>query len=190
MKIAIITGTTRPGRKSLAVAEWVLAQAADRTDAEFEIVDIADYNLPLYDESMPAMMGQYEHEHTKRWNAKIAEFDGYIFVTAEYNHAAAAPLTNAMAYPYNEWVNKGAAFVGYGGMGGARAIENLRLIVAELQLADVRQAIHLSAFDDMENFQTIKPRPMQAKQLETLFDQLIAWSGALKSLRESQLVDA
>ena len=71
-------------------------------------------DLPLYDESMPATMGQYEHEHTRRWNAKIAEFDGYIFVTAEYNHAAAAPLTNALAYPYNEWVNKGAAFVGYG----------------------------------------------------------------------------
>ena len=183
MKIAIITGTVRPNRVSPAVAEWVKSIAAEREGVEFEIVDIADYNLPLYDEPMPAAYGQYANEHTKTWAAKIAEFDGYIFVTAEYNHAAAAPLLNAMAFPYNEWNNKAAGFVGYGSLGGARAVENLRLVAGELQLADVRTAAHLSLFDDFENFSVVAPREMQVEAVNGMLDQLLSWAGALKAVR-------
>src|SRR5690606_13315100 len=86
-KIGIIIGSTRPGRNGPAVAQWVYEFARKRSDAQFELIDIADYNLPLLDEPAPASMGQYSKEHTKKWAAKIAEFDGYIFVTPEYNHA-------------------------------------------------------------------------------------------------------
>lgn len=183
MKIAILTGTVRPNRVSPAVAEWVRSIAAEREGVEFEIVDIADYNLPLYDEPMPAGYGQYANEHTKVWNAKIAEFDAYILVTGEYNHAAPAPLLNALAFPYNEWNNKAVGFVGYGSLGGGRAVENLRLVAGELQLADVRTAAHLSLFDDFENFSVPAPRDVQKDSVNGMLDQLIAWAGALKSLR-------
>src|SRR3989442_14198864 len=128
LKVAIIIGSTRPGRKAEAVARWAYDIARKRTDAEFEVVDIASFNLPLLDEPMPPMFGQYSHDHTKAWSAKIASFDGFIFVTPEYNHATSGALKNAIDFLYNEWVNKAAGFIGYGATSGARAVENLRLI--------------------------------------------------------------
>ncbi|MDO5677008.1 MAG: NAD(P)H-dependent oxidoreductase [Propionibacteriaceae bacterium] len=184
MKIAIITGTTRPGRKSLAVAEWVKSIADERTDATYEIVDIAEYDLPLFDEPMPTAYGQYANDHTKRFNAKIGEFDGYVMVTGEYNHSTPAALTNAITFPYNEWVNKAVGFVGYGSLGGSRSIENLRLMAAELQMADVRTAAYLSLFDDFEEFTTLAPRDNQKESVNGMLDQLVAWAGAMKTLRE------
>ncbi|HJE51288.1 MAG TPA: NAD(P)H-dependent oxidoreductase [Tessaracoccus flavescens] len=183
MKIAILTSTVRPGRNSIKVAEWVKENAPQIDGVEFELVDIAEYDLPLYDEPMPAAYGQYANEHTKKWAAKVAEFDGYVFVTAEYNHAAPSALLNAIAYPYQEWNNKAAAFVGFGSLGGARAVENLRLVAAEIQLADVRQGVYLSLFDDFENFADCKPRENQLEALGTMFEQLISWSKAMKTLR-------
>jgi len=138
VKIGIIIGSTRPGRKAVVVAKWAYEIARKRKDAEFELVDIADFNLPLLDEPMPPVFGQYSHDHTRAWSAKIASFDGYVFVTPEYSHATSYALKNAIEFLHNEWINKAAGFIGYGGMSGARAVEDLRLIMGEVQVATVR----------------------------------------------------
>jgi NAD(P)H-dependent FMN reductase len=183
IKIAIILGSTRPGRKGEAVARWVYEIAKKRIDAEFEFVDIKDFNLPLLDEPIPPSQGQYSKEHTKAWSAKIDSFDGYIFVTAEYNHGIPGALKNAIDYLYMEWNNKAAGFVGYGSAGGVRAAEQLRLVMAELQIADVRAQVTLSLFTDFENFTKFKPAAFQEQYVNTLLDQVIAWGRALKFLR-------
>ena len=183
IKIAIIIGSTRPGRKAEAVAKWVHEIAKKRSDAGFEIVDIKDYNLPLLDEPVPPSMGQYSQSHTKTWSAKIAAFDAYVFVTPEYNHSTSGALKNAIDYLYAEWNNKVAGFVGYGSAGGTRAVENLRLVMGELQIADVRAQVALSLFTDFENFTTFKPAAMHETSVNAMLDQVIAWGGALKTLR-------
>lgn len=184
IKVAIIIGSTRPGRKAEAVARWVYDIARQRADAEYELVDIQAFNLPLLDEPVPPSRGQYSKEHTKVWSARIAAFDAYVFVTPEYNHATSAALKNAIDFLYAEWNNKAAGFVGYGSAGGSRAIENLRLIMGELQVADVRNQVMLSLFTDFENFTTFKPAATHEKAVGAMLNQLVAWGGALKGLRE------
>jgi NAD(P)H-dependent FMN reductase len=181
-KIAIILGSTRPGRNGEAVARWVLENAAARTDAEYELVDLADFPLPHLDEAMPPSLGQYANEHTRNWAAKIAEFDGYIFVTPEYNHSTSGVLKNAIDYLYAEWNNKAAGFVSYGSVGGTRAVEHLRLIAAELQIATVRAQVALTLAGDFENYSVFTPGPQHADNLTTLFTQLESWSSALAPL--------
>jgi NAD(P)H-dependent FMN reductase len=183
VKLAIIIGSTRPGRKAEAVARWVHQIAQKHSGATFEVVDIQTFNLPLLDEPVPPSMGQYSKPHTKAWAAKIASFDGYVFVTPEYNHGTSAALKNAIDFLYAEWNNKAAGFVSYGSAGGARAVEQLRLMMGEIQVADVRAQVMLSLFTDFENFTTFKPAPMHEQSVNTMLDQLIAWSGALKLLR-------
>lgn len=183
IRIGIVVGSTRPGRKAEAVARWAFDIARKRSDAEFEIVDIVEFNLPLLDEPLPASLGRYSHDHTRAWSAKIASFDGYVFVTPEYNHATSGALKNAIDFLHNEWVNKAAGFIGYGGMSGGRAVENLRLIMAELQVATVRAQVGLSLFTDFENFTLFKPASMHEREVNAMLDQLIAWTGALRSLR-------
>jgi NAD(P)H-dependent FMN reductase len=114
LRIAITIGSTRPGRKGEAVAKWVYEIVQKRSDAEFELVDIKDFNLPLLDEPVSPIMGQYTHQHTKTWSAKIASFDAYVFVTPEHNHGTSGALKNAIDFLYHEWTNKAAGFVGYG----------------------------------------------------------------------------
>ncbi|GIH79980.1 NADPH-dependent FMN reductase [Planobispora longispora] len=189
VKIAIVLGSTRPGRIGQAVAQWVYDFAAKRTDAQFELVDIADYSLPLLDEPVPPSMGQYNNEHTKRWAARIAEFDGYVFVTPEYNHSTSGALKNALDYLYAEWNNKAAGFVGYGSAGGTRAVEQLRLIMAELQVATVRTQVALSLFTDFENFSAFQPAAHHEQPLTTMLDQLAAWSQAMKLVRGRDHMD-
>ncbi|MDR9856278.1 NAD(P)H-dependent oxidoreductase [Paenibacillus sp. VCA1] len=183
LNIAIIIGSTRPGRNGKAVAEWVYEIAKRREDARFEIVDIADYNLPLLDEPMGAASGQYTKPHTIAWSEKIKSFDGYVFLTPEYNHAISGALKNAIDYLYYEWNNKAAGIVGYGGGGGVRAAENLRLIAGELMLAVVRAQVGLTFNGDFENYTVFKPAPYQEGVLNTMLDQVVAWSGALGTLR-------
>src|SRR3979411_1417354 len=120
LRIAVIIGSTRPGRKGEAVAKWVYEIAQKRSDAEFELVDIKDFNLPLLDEPVPPIMGQYSKPHTKAWAAKIGSFDAYVFVTPEYNHGISGALKNAIDFLFAEWNNKAAGFVSYGGASGAR----------------------------------------------------------------------
>ena len=184
IKVAIVIGSTRPGRKAEAVARWVHDSATKRSDAEFELVDIKDFNLPLLDEPMPPAMGQYSQPHTKAWAAKVASFDAYVFVTPEYNHGTSGALKNAIDYLYREWNNKAAGFVGYGSSGGTRAVEQLRLVMGELLVADVRAQVALSLFTDFENFSAFKPAPSHDRSMNAMLDQVIAWGGALKTLRK------
>ena len=184
LRIAIIIGSTRPGRNGEAVAKWVYEIAQKRRDADFELVDIKDFNLPLLDEPVPPSMGQYSKPHTKKWAAKIGSFDGYVFVTPEYNHGISGALKNAIDFLFAEWNNKAAGFVSYGGAGGARAVEQLRLVLAEVQMATVRNQVLLSMFNDFENFSVFKPDARHLKSVNGMFDQVIAWGGALKALRE------
>jgi NAD(P)H-dependent FMN reductase len=183
LKVAIIIGSTRPGRIADAVAHWVYDIASKRSDAAFKIVDIKDFNLPLLDEPVPAAMGRYSQPHTKAWAAKVAEFDAFVFVTPEYNHGPSAALKNAIDYLYREWNNKAVGFVGYGGNGGARAVEILRQVVSNVELADVRAQVGLSIFTDFENLTTIKPGSHLEPTVTLMLDQVIAWGGALKPLR-------
>jgi len=187
LRIAIIIGSTRPGRKGEAVGKWTYDIARKRTDAEFELVDIAEFNLPLLDEPMPPMFGQYSHDHTRVWSAKIASFDGYVFVTPEYNHGTSAALKNAIDFLHQEWTNKAAGFVAYGGTMGARAVENLRLVLAELQVATVRMQVGLSMFTDFENFSVFKPAETREKHVNDMLDQVIAWSSVLRPLRNKNV---
>lgn len=180
--IAIILGSTRPGRNGEAVAKWVLEKAASRSDATYELVDLADYPLPHLDEAMPPAYGQYANDHTKKWAAKIDQFDGYIFVTPEYNHSTSGVLKNAIDYLYSEWNNKAAGFVSYGSVGGTRAVEHLRLVAAELQMATVRSQVALSLYTDFENFSTFTPGAQHDSAVDTLFDQVEAWAGVLAPL--------
>jgi NAD(P)H-dependent FMN reductase len=185
LRVGIIVGSTRPGRKAAAVAKWAYDILKSREDAEFEIVDIEDYKLPLLDEPVPASMRQYSKAHTKTWSAKIDSLDAYIFVTPEYNHSTSAALKNAIDFLFQEWNDKAAGFVGYGAAGGVRAVESLRLVMGEIKVADVRAQVMLSLRDDFENFTALKPRELHNKAVHAVADEVIAWGGALKGLREA-----
>ena len=186
LKIAIIVGSTRPGRKGEAVAKWAYEIARKRTDAEFALLDLATFNLPLLDEPLPATSGSYSHPHTGTWSAAIASFDGYVFVTPEYNHGTSGALKNAIDYLYGEWTDKAAGFIGYGYAMGSRAIENLRLVMTSLQVATVRPQVGLSLFADFECGVVFKPTEIQEQRLNSVLDHVIAWSGALKVLRKRE----
>ena len=183
LKLAIIVGSTRPGRRGKAVADWVLAKAKERTSADYELIDLIDHPLPHIDEPLPPSLGKYAREHTKAWAATIGEFDGYVFVTPEYNHSTSGVLKNAIDYVYGEWNNKAAAFVAYGTAGGARAIEHLRAVSSELQIATVRQTVMFSLMTDFENFSVFTPAAYHDALAVTLFTQLESWAGALKAIR-------
>ncbi len=183
IRVAVISGSTRPGRHSDGVAEWVLENARQRTDAEFELVDIQDFRLPLLDEPAPPALHKYSKPHTLEWARRIASFDAFVFVTAEYNHAIPGALKNAIDYLYAEWNNKAAGFVSYGSAGGARAVEHLRQVMGELQVADVRRQVMFSLYDDFEAFRTLRPKPAHEGALKEMLDQLVAWGEALKSMR-------
>ena len=183
-KIGIILGSTRPGRNGEAVARWVTEIAQRRTDAEFELVDLADYRLPHLDEAIPPSLGApYSQQHTREWSEKIASFDGYVFVTPEYNHSTSGALKNAIDFLYTEWNDKAAGFVSYGSVGGTRAVEHLRLVMGELQVADVRAQVALSLATDFKNYSEFTPQHYQAGAVGAMLDQVVAWSTALRSVR-------
>ncbi len=185
LKIAIIVGSTRPGRVGEAVAKWAHDLARQRTDATFELVDLASFNLPLLDEPVPASSGQYGRPHTKAWAAAIASYDGFVFVTPEYNHGISGALKNAIDFLNREWANKAAGFIGYGGMMGSRAVEHLRAVMGSLQVATVLPQVGLSLFTDFEKFSVFKPTELQTKSLATLLDHVVAWSSAFRALRDN-----
>ncbi|MGY1831155.1 NADPH-dependent FMN reductase [Geodermatophilus sp. SYSU D01180] len=182
-RIGIILGSTRPNRNGEQVARWVLDLAARRQDADYELVDLRDYPLPHLDEPLPPSFGRYQNDHTRRWAAKIASFDGFVIVTPEYNHGTSGVLKNAIDYLYAEWNNKAVGFVSYGNVGGARAVEHLRLVAAELQMADVRQQVTLSLVTEFEEYRTFRPGDHTLPAVATLLDQVVAWSTALAPLR-------
>ena len=184
LNVAIILGSTRPGRNGEAVAKWVHEIARRRTDATFELIDVKDFNLPLLDEPMPPSLGQYSQPHTRAWAAKIAEFDAFVFVTPEYNHGIPGALKNAIDFLFREWNHKAAGFVSYGGYAnGSRAVEQLRLVMAELHVADVRAQVLLSLFTDFESFSVFKPSAGREAAVTTMLDEVLAWGGALQTFR-------
>ena len=185
LHIGVILGSTRPGRNGKGVADWVIEKTAGRPGATYELVDLADYPLPLLDEPAPASMQQYTKQHTKRWAAKVAEFDGFVFVSPEYNHSTSGVLKNALDFLNVEWNDKAAALVTYGSVGGARAAEHLRAILSELQVAHVRQQMTFSLFTDFTNFTTFAPKPQHDDSFLLMLNQLEAWAGALRTLRSA-----
>ena len=190
IRIGIILGSTRPNRNGEQVAKWVYDIASRRGDAEFELVDLRDYPLPHLDEPLSPSFGQYQHEHTRAWADKIASFDGFVMVTPEYNHSTSGVLKNAIDYLYAEWNNKAVGFVSYGGVGGARAAEHLRLVCGELQMADVRQQVALSLLTEFEDFSVFKPGEYNTAAVDTMLDQVVAWSAALAPLRTARRLTA
>ena len=186
VKIAIVTGTTRPGTKAPAVADWILAQSSSQRHAEFDILDIAAFDLPLLDEPIPPMRGQYTRNHTKAWSEAVAKYDGFIFVTPEYNHGPAPALVNAIDYLAAEWTDKAAAFVSYGAQaGGVRAVEPLRSMLAALNVATIANHVNLSLLTDFVGFSSPNPAETKVQELDALFRQLTRWAKALGGIRSS-----
>lgn len=184
LKIGIILGSVREGRNGEQVAKWMYDFAQNRGDeATYELVDLADYRLPLLGISLSDEEKEEADRVIKAWSEKMASFDGYIFVTPEYNHAIGGALKNALDYLNPELNNKAAGFVGYGSLGGTRAHENMRLILGELQVADVRTAVTFSLLTDFENFSVFKPADYHKDNANGMLDQLLAWSKALKTVR-------
>ena len=185
MNIAIILGTTRPGRFGVQVGEWVASTVKDHAGATFEVVDLAEVNLPLFDEQLPPMQGKYANPHTKAWAKTIAKFDGFVFVTGEYNRSMPAALKNAIDYLYAEWRHKPAAFVTYGAdSGGMRAAEHLRGTLSNfgvyVQAEQVSLPRYWTQLDDAGAFQ---PTEQQDQSLHTLLDSIVFWSGVFQDAR-------
>jgi NAD(P)H-dependent FMN reductase len=175
LNIGIILGSTRQGRVSPQVAEWVKEIADKRGDANYEIVDIADFKLPF--------LGEADAPGIAAWNEKLASLDGFVFIVQEYNHSITGALKNALDLAREAWNNKAAGIVSYGSVGGARAAEHLRGILGELAVADVRTHPALSLFTDFENGTDFKPADMHVDTVSQMLDQLVSWSTALKSIR-------
>jgi NAD(P)H-dependent FMN reductase len=183
VRIAVVLASTRPGRLGEAVALWVLEQARRHGGPDVELVDLQEVGLPLLDEPVVPMIATGDHEHTRRWSEIVARFDGYVFVTPEYNHGVPAALKNALDYLYAEWNDKAAAFVSYGSDGGSRAVAQLRQVMAPLKLADVAAQVTLNLATDFVDYSEFKPQAYQELRLREVLDQVAAWAEALRSLR-------
>jgi NAD(P)H-dependent FMN reductase len=184
-RIAIIIGSTRPDRVGPAVAHWLLDLAKQRGDAEYELVDLADFDLPHLDEPLPAATGQYTRPHTLRLAETVAGFDGFVFVTPEYNRSFPGVLKTAIDLVYAEWHHKSAGFVGYGADGGVRAVEHLRGVMGMLQIADVRSQVTLSLYDDFADFVRPTPRERQVGFAGTMLGEVVEWAEALSYVRSA-----
>ncbi|KML39404.1 NADPH-dependent FMN reductase [Cytobacillus firmus] len=175
LNIGIILGSTRQGRVSPQVGSWLKEIADKRGDAEYEIIDIADFKLPF--------LGEADSPGIAAWNEKLSSLDGFIFIVQEYNHSITGALKNALDLAREPWNNKAAGIVSYGSTGGARAAEHLRGIMGELMIADVRVHPTLSLFTDFENGTVFKPQDLHLDNVNAMIDQVISWSGALKKIR-------
>jgi NAD(P)H-dependent FMN reductase len=184
VNIAVILGSTRPNRHSEDVGRWLLDRATRRSDLTIEAIDLAQIDLPIYDEPHPPIMGAYTHQHTRDWAERIGPYDGYVFVTPEYNRSVPAVLKNAIDYLYAEWTNKAAGFVSYGAdAGGARAVEHLRCILGELHIADVRTMVPLSLTDDFEQYTHFAPTEAAAAKADAMLAELTSWARAMRTVR-------
>ena len=189
MLIQVVNGTTREGRFSERVAHWVLQKLSARTDIDVELVDLREYPLPFFDGISPARTQRdYPNDAVARFGRTIDRADGYIVLAGEYNHGYPAVLKNAMDWTFVEWRRKPVAYVGWGGVGGARAIEQLRQVAVEFEMAPLRHAVHilpdvilaarqLDDPTDTSAFASLEPR------LKTLVDDLTWWTAALHAAR-------
>jgi NAD(P)H-dependent FMN reductase len=187
-RIGIVIGSTRPGRFGEKPAAWIHGMARKRADLDFDLIDLRDYPMPLFNEPASPAWGPIKNEVAQRWAAKLAGLDGFILVTPEYNHGTSAVLKNALDYAYNEFVRKPVAFVAYGGVGGARAVEHLRLVAVELQMASVRNAVHITGSDFLGLLQQGKSFdefPYLAQSAAAMLEELAWWAKTLKIAREN-----
>lgn len=187
-RIGIIIGSTRAGRFADHPAEWIRDIAAARGDIDVEVLDLRDYPMPFFDESGGLAYTPTRNETAQRWQKKIAALDGFIVLAAEYNRGPTGVLKNALDYAYNEWNNKAVAFLGYGGVGGARAVEQLRLHAIELQMAPTRAGVHI-LWPDMLAVKSEGKKLSEFAHLNQtaagMLDQLVWWTKALKKAREA-----
>lgn len=184
LTIGIIVGSTRPGRIGPHIGAWV-DQHVHAENTEFVLIDLMDFELPNLDESIPGGAGKYAKEHTKKWAAAIAPLDGFIFVTPEYNHGIPGALKNALDFLGPEWRNKAAGIVSYGGVGGARVAEQLRVVLTELQIANVRQQVMFNTILEFNSERKFTPNDdLHLPELKTMLTQLTSWAGALKTVRQ------
>ncbi|RFC69070.1 MULTISPECIES: NADPH-dependent FMN reductase [Mesorhizobium] len=188
-KIAIIIGSTRQTRFADKPAQWVFEQAKKRDDLEFELVDLRDYDLPFFNEAASNLWMPSKDEHAVKWQNKIGEFDGYLFIVAEYNRSITGALKNALDQCYKEWNHKPMGAVAYGGVGGARALEHLRNISVELQMVPVRNAVHIGGGEFMKVSPLGANEPMSSIEgillpsLKNTLDDLAWWGNATKVAR-------
>ena len=192
-RIGIVISTTRQGRFGDKPAAWVHALAAARGDLAFEIVDLRDYPMPLFEEAASPAYVPPKNEAARRWGQKVAELDGFIFVTAEYNRGPPAALKNALDHAYTEFNRKPVAFVGYGGVGAARAVEQLRLICIELQMAPTRSGVHIGGADFIGLFmqgKTFADMPHLDPTATVMLDELAWWTHALNAARAETALKA
>ncbi|MGB2569006.1 NADPH-dependent FMN reductase [Micromonospora citrea] len=194
VRIGLIVGSTRPGRRGAAVAGWV-AEVASRHpavrdgDAVVELVDLAEQDLPLLDEPVPALFGDYRRPHTRRWSTVVGACDAFVFVTPDYNRSIPAALKNAVDYLYAEWNDKVAGVVNYGVQGGNRAGDHLQTVLGEVRVAVVPTRVSLSLFTDFDFSQAqpgdptggrIAPGDEREQTLVTMLTEIVSWSGALR----------
>jgi NAD(P)H-dependent FMN reductase len=187
-RIGLVISTTREGRFGDKPARWIHDLAAARGDLEVELVDLRDYPMPFFDEPGSPIYMPPKDAAARRWGQKMAGLDGFIFVTAEYNRAPPAALKNALDYAYAEFNRKPAAYVGYGGVGGARAVEQLRLICVELQMAPTRSGVHIGGADFIGmkmHGKTFAEMPHLEPSAVAMLDELAWWAHALKAAREA-----
>lgn len=187
-KIGILMSTTRDARFADQPAAWIRRVAQARGDFAYEVLDLRDFPLPFFNEAGSSMGAPVEDEAGQRWQRKVAEFDGFIFVTAEYNHGVPGVLKNALDFAYREWNRKPVAFVGYGSVGAARAIQELRLLASALQMMPICPAVHLQGGDFMAVWKGGKPLeevPQLPASAARMLDDLAWWVRALKAARDA-----
>ena len=187
-KIGIIISTTRPGRFADIPTNWLFNIAKERNDADFEIVDLRNYPMPFFEEKMPRAHAPAQNEVALRWGKKIASLDGYIFVTAEYNHGIPAVLKNAVDYLYSEIQRKPAAFVGYGGTGAARAVEQL---AQSLNAATLKYAGHIGMVEMigmLREGKSMADYPYLDDSAKRVLDEIVWWANTLKQGRSGDEV--
>lgn len=190
LRIGIVLGSTRPGRRGARLASWVLDAARRHAGAEFELVDLADHALGNLDEPGNPTLAQYTHDHTRDWSAVVASFDGFVFVVPEYNHSFPGALKNAIDYVYREWNDKAAGIISYGGWAaGVRAAEALRLVLAEVQIATVRAQPAVNTHQGFETDEYIPSAGIEPL-VRTMLDQVLSWAGALRTIRGNPVTPA
>lgn len=184
-KVMVLLGSNRPGRVGVKVADWFKTVTDQREDMSFEFVDIADLDLPIYNEPEHPMTRRYQHDHTKRWSEKVAPFDAFVIITPEYNHGYPSVLKNAIDYLYHEWRHKPVGFVGYGVNGGIRAIEQLRQVVINLGMAPVNPPTHIgfNVFHETDENGELIVHEGKVPAANGLLDELKWWSEALSDAR-------
>ncbi len=185
LKLKVLIASTRPGRVGPAIVQWFHEFA--RADGQFdvELLDLADFNLPVYDEPVHPRLKQYQHDHTKRWSAKVEEADAFVFVTPEYNFGTPPSLLNALDFVYQEWNYKPVGFVSYGGVsGGLRSVQMTKQIVTTLKMVPLVEAVPIPFFSQfIDDTGVFVANEIHEKSASDMLAELVRWAEALKPLR-------